>query len=72
MKLKSEDPADGNQFARWVTVSSKGQVALPVAIRKKLKINIGERLLIIVRKDKDGINLIKSGKLGKVFDNFSK
>ncbi len=71
MKAKY-DESDDSQFAGWVTVSSKGQVALPVAIRKKLKINLGERLLIIVQKDKNVVNLIKSDNLGTVFDKFSK
>lgn len=62
----------GNLFASWVTVSSKGQVALPVNIRKKLNVNIGDRLLIIIRKDKDGINLIKSEALDIEFDKYSK
>lgn len=70
MTAKTND--SGNLFASWVTVSSKGQVAIPVNIRKKLRINIGDRLLIIVRKDKDGINLIKSEVLNTAFNKFIK
>lgn len=70
MTTKTND--SGNLFASWVTVSSKGQVALPINIRKKLNINIGDRLMIIVRKDKDGINLIKSEALNNIFDKFTK
>lgn len=70
MTGKSND--SGSIFANWVTVSSKGQVALPINIRKKLNINIGDRLMIIVRKDKDGINFIKSDALNTVFDKFTK
>lgn len=40
MTIKTEDP--GNIFAAWVMVSNKGQVALPINIRKKLNINIGD------------------------------
>lgn len=72
MTSRSDGSGAGNQFAGWVTVSSKGQVALPIKIRKKLNINIGDRLLIISRKDKDGINLIKSEALDIAFDKYSK
>ncbi|OGK63052.1 hypothetical protein A2334_00230 [Candidatus Roizmanbacteria bacterium RIFOXYB2_FULL_38_10] len=72
MTSKSDSSNKGNQFSSWVTVSHKGQVAIPVDIRKRLNINVGDRLLVVVRKDKDGINLIKSEALSKVFDTFTK
>jgi len=72
MTSKSTKTNEGNQFSSWVTVSHKGQVAIPVGIRKKLNINVGDRLLIVIRKDKDGINLIKSEVLNEVFDKFTK
>ena len=67
---KSDD--DGDQFSSYVTVSHRGQVAIPIGIRQKLNIKTGDRLLVIVRKNKDGINLIKSEVLNEVFDKFSK
>ena len=70
--MTSKMDVPDNLFASWVTVSSKGQVAIPINIRKKLDINIGDRLLIIIRKDKDGINLIKSETLNTVFDKYTK
>lgn len=72
MTSKSNKDNEGNQFSSWVTVSHKGQVAIPIGIRKKLNINTGDRLLVVVRKDKDGINLIKSEALSKVFETFTK
>lgn len=61
---------EGNQFSSWVKVSNKGQIAIPIGIRKKMNINIADRLLIVIRKNKDGINLIKSEALDNVFDKY--
>jgi len=69
---KREDSLEGNQFMGWVKVSSKGQVAIPTEIRNKMGIQSGDRLLIVLRKEKDGINLIKSEALNEVFEKFSK
>ena len=63
---------NGNLFSSWVTVSNKGQIAIPIGIRKQLKINNGDRMLVIIRKSKDGINLIKSEALHDVFNEFTK
>lgn len=56
-----------NQFVEWVSVSSKGQIAIPKQIRKLLDIHSGDRLLIILRKNHDGLNLIKKDSLDKIF-----
>lgn len=69
--MKAE-PNQGNQFSSWVTVSHRGQVAIPIGIRKKLNIKTGDRLMVVIRKDGDGINLIKSEALKEVFDKFVK
>jgi AbrB family looped-hinge helix DNA binding protein len=69
---KIKDPSEGNQFIGWVKVSSKGQVAIPTEIRNKIDIKNGDRLLIVLRKEKDGINLIKSEALNEVFEKFGK
>jgi AbrB family looped-hinge helix DNA binding protein len=70
--VKASGPIKGNQFMAWVTVSSKGQIAIPAEVRKQLNIENGDRFLVILRKDEDGFNLIKSEALGEVFDKFSK
>ena len=44
-------PEDATEL-RTVTVSEKGQLAIPVDIRRKLKIKKGEKLLIAVSGDK--------------------
>jgi AbrB family looped-hinge helix DNA binding protein len=69
---KKINSLEGNQFIGWVKVSSKGQVAIPTEIRNKIGIKNGDRLLIVLRKEKDGINLIKSEALNEVFEKFGK
>ena len=60
-----------NEFIGWGTVSSKGQISIPANIRRNLNIKTGNRLLIIMRKNKDGINFIKEESVNKVFKKFS-
>lgn len=60
-----------NELIGWGTVSSKGQISIPVNIRRNLGIKTGDRLLIIKRKNGDGLNFIKENIVGKVFKNFS-
>jgi AbrB family looped-hinge helix DNA binding protein len=69
---KIKGPSEGNQFIGWVTVSSKGQVAIPTEVRNRLDIKNGDRLLIVLRKERDGFNLIKSEALNEVFERFGK
>jgi len=72
MKTKTDNSTNSNEFSTWVTVSHKGQIAIPISIRKKLKIEVGNRLLVVVRKGEDGVNLIKSEALSEVFEKFTK
>ncbi len=72
MTSKNNKSDNGNQFSSWVTVSHRGQIAIPIGIRKQLKINEGDRLLIVIRKDKDGLNLIKSETLEIVFNKYGR
>jgi AbrB family looped-hinge helix DNA binding protein len=69
---KKNVSAKGNQFVAWVTVSSKGQIAIPTEVRKRLDIENGDRFLVVLRRDEDGFNLIKSDALGEVFEKFAK
>jgi AbrB family looped-hinge helix DNA binding protein len=71
MKHAKQTPK-GNELAGWVTVSSKGQIAIPAGIRKEINIKTGKRLLVVVRKDHDGVNLIKAEAVDAVFRKFSK
>jgi AbrB family looped-hinge helix DNA binding protein len=42
-----------------VTVSDKGQIAIPVDVRKDLEIGSGEKLMVLRRRDDASITLIK-------------
>ena len=42
-----------------VTVSDKGQIAIPIDLRKDLDIKQGDKLFILKRKDESGFTLIK-------------
>ncbi len=60
------------KFFGWFTVSDKGQVVIPKIVRKILNINKGDKLLIIVREDKKGLNLLKAELLEDFFEKLSK
>jgi AbrB family looped-hinge helix DNA binding protein len=72
MSIKTKPKKKGNMLYRWSTVSSKGQIAIPIEVRRKLAIEDGDRLLIIIRKNEDGINLIKENAVDSVFRKLSK
>ena len=46
-------------FYGMVTISEKGQLALPVDIRRDLKINTGDRFIVVKRRDNGGIVLLR-------------
>jgi AbrB family looped-hinge helix DNA binding protein len=46
-------------FYGMVTISEKGQIAVPVDIRRDLDIKTGDRLLVIRRRDNVGLILLK-------------
>jgi len=48
------------------TVSEKGQIAIPIDIRRDLNIKNGDRLLVIKRRDDAGLILLKQN----VMDDF--
>lgn len=46
-----------------VTVSDKGQIAIPVALRNDLDLKKGDKLMILKRKDDAGFTLLKLDKI---------
>ena len=42
-----------------VTVSEKGQIAIPVDLRNDLNIKQGDKLFVLKRRDESGFTLIK-------------
>ncbi|MDI6603313.1 MAG: AbrB/MazE/SpoVT family DNA-binding domain-containing protein [Patescibacteria group bacterium] len=55
-------------FYGWITVSEKGQIAIPADARKELNIKTGDKLLVLKRKDGNGLLLIKQKLLDKFLD----
>lgn len=46
-----------------VTVSDKGQIAVPVDLRKDLEIKQGDKLMVLKRRDDSGFTLLKLDKM---------
>ena len=49
-----------------VTVSEKGQIAIPVDARRNLDIKTGDKLIVLKRKDGAGLILIKLDEIDKL------
>lgn len=54
------------KFYGMVTLTDKGQLAIPVDLRRELKLDKGDKLMVIKRGDGKGLNLIKANEI----DNF--
>ena len=46
-----------------VTVSDKGQIAIPVDLRTDLELEKGDKLMVLKRKDEAGFTLLKIDKM---------
>jgi len=46
-----------------VTVSDKGQIAIPVDLRTDLDLEKGDKLMVLKRKDEAGFTLLKIDKM---------
>jgi len=55
-------------FYGVVTVSDKGQIAIPIDVRRELEIKTGDRLIVIKRKDNAGIILLKTEKMDALIE----
>ena len=60
------------KFYGSVTVGERGQIALPVELRKKQGIKQGDKLLVLGRDEKDtaGVFLMKGDMLSKMMESF--
>ena len=54
------------------TVSDKGQIAIPVNVRRELGLNKGDKLLIIKRSDNGGFSFIRMDVGNKLMDRISR
>jgi AbrB family looped-hinge helix DNA binding protein len=55
-------------FYGVVTVSDKGQIAIPIDVRRELEIKTGDRLVVIKRRDNAGILLLKTEKMDTLIE----
>lgn len=55
-------------FYGMVTISEKGQIALPVDIRRDLGIETGHRLIVVKRRDDGGILLLKQNIMDEIIE----
>jgi len=60
------------KYFSTVTVTDKGQIAIPTELRKKYEIKQGDKLIIVQRDDKKGFNLLKSDIIESFIDKISK
>lgn len=49
-----------------VTVSDKGQIAIPIDLREDLEINKGDKLIVLKRRDCAGFTLLKLDKMDEL------
>jgi AbrB family looped-hinge helix DNA binding protein len=58
-------------FYGSITITEKGQLAIPIELRRELKIEKGDKLLVIKRKDGQGFNLIKEDSINNFLNKLS-
>lgn len=58
-------------FFGLVTVTDKGQIAIPMELRKAYNIEKGDKLIIVKRKDNKGFNLLKTDVMGDFINKIS-
>ncbi|MFH1425859.1 MAG: AbrB/MazE/SpoVT family DNA-binding domain-containing protein [Candidatus Kerfeldbacteria bacterium] len=56
----------------FVSVTDKGQLAIPIELRRELGIEKGDKLIVIKRGDGKGVNLIKSDAVEEFLNKYSK
>lgn len=55
-----------------VTVGERGQLVVPAALRKALRIKSGDQLMVFAKTDKKIINLMPSGEFNRFLELASK
>ena len=55
-----------------VTVTDKGQIAIPAELRKFYDIKKGDKLIAVKREDNKGFNLLKDDVMGNFINKISK
>ena len=60
------------KFYGLITLTDKGQLAIPVELRRELQLKKGDQLMVVKRQDGFGLNLIKSEAIEKFLQKISK
>lgn len=60
------------KFFGIITVTNKGQIAIPIALRKELDIKQGDKLIVIKRNDGKGVNLLKADAINEFLKKLTK
>ena len=55
-----------------VTVTDKGQIAIPIELRQSYNIEKGDKLIVVKRSDGKGFNLLKADVMGDFINRISK
>ena len=55
-------------FYGIVSISDKGQIAIPISFRRELNIKTGDKFVIIKRKDDAGVILLKTEEMSSLFE----
>jgi AbrB family looped-hinge helix DNA binding protein len=55
-------------FYGMITISEKGQIALPIDIRRELQIKTGDRFLVVKRRDNGGIILLRQNIMDTIIE----
>jgi len=58
-------------FYGLITITDKGQIAIPAELRRELMIDRGDKLIVIKRKDGKGLNLIKAEEVDRFLHKIS-
>lgn len=60
------------KFLSLITVTDKGQIAIPIDLRNDCDIKKGDKLIIVKRDDGKGFNLLKMDIIGDLIEKISK
>jgi len=60
------------KYFSLISVTDKGQLAIPIDLRRELDIKKGDKLVIIKRDDNKGFNLLKVETIANFLDKLSK
>lgn len=61
-------PENHIQLIGAVTLGERGQIIVPVEVRKKMQLTAGDKLIALYIPDNDSVGFIKESKLQAVID----